>query len=292
MQRERRDKEWTAQSRARVNNIARLKKEVEAREAAIRENDIRERERKVTEDQGVWGYLVSFLSATPKKTEQEKHKEHQERLFRRAREATALRLATNALQQAEGEHHGILFEQNQTRAKEGRAKEEKLREEKLKEQRKEAARWKETYNKWAKEQEEVKKAKEAASRKSQEEISRKEKQRAKERKERDLRQELLSKLTAQNAQTEVSPQSTDQTGYPNQRQTQGSNPPPSQRAKASQTFAGAARNTACRHKMFWPKIEGSHQCSICHQSFYKWILQCPGCNTMACASCRKSLRGS
>ncbi|OCL03808.1 DnaJ-domain-containing protein [Glonium stellatum] len=50
-------------------------------------------------------------------------------------------------------------------------------------------------------------------------------------------------------------------------------------------------SSACRHEMFWPKLNGSHTCQNCHGIQRRFAFQCPGCNMIACAGCRQSLRG-
>ena len=52
-----------------------------------------------------------------------------------------------------------------------------------------------------------------------------------------------------------------------------------------------ATKSVCRHDRFWPKIEGRQLCSKCHAVQGRFAFQCPGCRMIACASCRRSLRG-
>lgn len=51
------------------------------------------------------------------------------------------------------------------------------------------------------------------------------------------------------------------------------------------------QNTLCRHDAFWPKMLGSHVCSNCHSVQRQFAFQCPGCKMIACANCRRVLRG-
>jgi len=62
-------------------------------------------------------------------------------------------------------------------------------------------------------------------------------------------------------------------------------------ASNSSYLAFASDKSTCRHDAFWPKLQGSHLCSNCHTIQRRFAFQCPGCRMIACASCRKSLRG-
>ena len=48
---------------------------------------------------------------------------------------------------------------------------------------------------------------------------------------------------------------------------------------------------SCRHKAFWPKIEGATRCQNCNTVQKRFAFECPGCNMIACAACRQTLRG-
>ena len=60
---------------------------------------------------------------------------------------------------------------------------------------------------------------------------------------------------------------------------------------SSFSAASGSRKGTCRHDKFWPKVEGKHLCSNCHTVQRRFAFQCPGCNIIACASCRQNLRG-
>ncbi len=64
-------------------------------------------------------------------------------------------------------------------------------------------------------------------------------------------------------------------------------------APPSHSSSGATGSTksTCRHDRFWPKVEGMHRCSSCHDIQRRFAFQCPGCRMIACASCRQALRG-
>ena len=55
--------------------------------------------------------------------------------------------------------------------------------------------------------------------------------------------------------------------------------------------AKPATKSTCRHGRFWPKIEGAWRCSNCCAMQRRFAFECPGCKIVACASCRRILRG-
>lgn len=55
--------------------------------------------------------------------------------------------------------------------------------------------------------------------------------------------------------------------------------------------SGRATQSPCRHAGWWPKVEGRQLCGRCDTFQNRFLLQCPGCKMVACASCQKSLRG-
>ena len=59
----------------------------------------------------------------------------------------------------------------------------------------------------------------------------------------------------------------------------------------SRASAPNKTSSVCRHEMFWPKLNGSHTCQNCHGIQRRFAFQCPGCNIIACASCRQTMRG-
>ncbi|MCJ1286320.1 hypothetical protein MMC26_005665 [Xylographa opegraphella] len=59
--------------------------------------------------------------------------------------------------------------------------------------------------------------------------------------------------------------------------------------KAEQKKPKSSKSSACAHSGFWPKVYGRNQCSVCTQFFNSFILQCPTCSFLACASCKKGM---
>jgi len=268
----------------------RLWAEVVAVEEALREMQLKERERQAQDgsDKGLFGYLSSFWSAKPAKTEEEKRKETLEQMQRQTSQSIKLQRSKIQLQQAEQDHRDTLKEQVRVRF------EESLREQSAKAQREQEAR-----NRRAREQEEAARAREAAFNKAQDEARQRQQnkdrrnreQQENERRERDLRQELLDRLAKQNARcSEPSENQSRFTSAAAPKTANNNTFPHSRRSTTQHTPSSGARANACRHKKFWPKVEGRHKCSSCLKTFSLYVLQCPDCNVMACAPCRRSLR--
>ena len=63
------------------------------------------------------------------------------------------------------------------------------------------------------------------------------------------------------------------------------------KARNTNHRSGRATQSTCRHDGWWPKVEGRQLCGKCDTFQNRFLLQCPGCKMVACASCQKSLRG-
>ena len=61
--------------------------------------------------------------------------------------------------------------------------------------------------------------------------------------------------------------------------------------KARNHWSGRATQNTCSHAGWWPKVEGRQLCGKCDTFQNRFLLQCPSCKMVACASCQKSLRG-
>jgi hypothetical protein len=51
-----------------------------------------------------------------------------------------------------------------------------------------------------------------------------------------------------------------------------------------------SKRSSCRHRRFWTRVSGRYTCRTCHQLQYRFVFKCPGCDILACASCRDSLK--
>ena len=63
------------------------------------------------------------------------------------------------------------------------------------------------------------------------------------------------------------------------------------KAQGSSPRGFASSQNLCRHKAFWPKIQGASLCQNCNRMQRQFGFKCPDCNLIACATCRQSLKG-
>ncbi|CAI7570097.1 unnamed protein product [Penicillium glandicola] len=61
-------------------------------------------------------------------------------------------------------------------------------------------------------------------------------------------------------------------------------------AQAQSQTQKSAKPAACQHKAWWNRVEGRFQCSSCTEETRRFAFKCPGCEKVACASCRDILR--
>ncbi|CAF9923184.1 MAG: hypothetical protein ALECFALPRED_002319 [Alectoria fallacina] len=297
---EKRAREWAAQCQARLSSIRSLNQDVWVFEAAIKEMDRKEQERVAQEKQaqGWLSYLTNPWAAKPVET---KEREQRERLQQRASASIKLERARTQKTQAEQDHARILAVQQQTREREAKEREERQREESIKAQR-------ERNEKWKREQDAAR-AREEASRKAEEsQREAREREAAQEmadqrireteRRERDLRQRLFEKFAKQSTESRI-PQQQQQQQQQNQKPPinpttprSGNSTPQTPRRQNRRPAPQTGSTGVCRHREFWPKVQGRNRCSVCFKTFNGFVLQCPECKILACASCKKGLRGS
>ena len=69
---------------------------------------------------------------------------------------------------------------------------------------------------------------------------------------------------------------------------------PQEENVAPKTKSGQERDHAggvsCNHQRYWSKRDGGNECAHCHMMQKKFLYECPGCNTFACASCMRTLK--
>jgi hypothetical protein len=65
---------------------------------------------------------------------------------------------------------------------------------------------------------------------------------------------------------------------------------PATTSNSSHRASNSTKKDTCQHEAFWPKLEGSHLCSQCCVVQRRFAFRCPGCQMIACANCRQSLR--
>ena len=260
--------------------------------------------RKEKERNGWWAYLRSPIYGQVKETDEQKqerdNKRHQRNAVKRIKESdlaekeARLRNLQDALR---GVDSRIAVEKRKV-ADEKRRVEEEERARKLKveqeardrarrEERERMAKWqreqdelaakrareaRERMAKWQKEQAEqaAKKAREAqAAREAWEAQAREQAAAAAEERRRDverLQKELKTRAEAIRRTEEAAKEA----------------------KKAPKHRSG---RSTCRHAGWWPKVEGRQLCGECDTFQNRFLLQCPGCQMVACASCQKNLRG-
>ena len=318
---EKRDRQWEAEAIARVDAISRLKGVALAVDSAIRDLDLQEQleEAEGVKSQGWFGNFfnwgVSAAQVAEEKMKRQRRYQHQRTVLRDRLLATK-----KSFWQAEKAHEELLAGQRKTRAEEARIKEERLREEKTKAQRERDAKPRNEAAERAAQQEAVRRrqqkakeeeaatarkvARETAEKMAAQEAANRRREET-ERRERDLREELHKKLNLDSqappndssprrsppANVNASPASTSAPLHPNQQHTgRATTQPRKQQNSGSKPKSEAARK-ACSHRQFWPKVQGRYECSVCLETFPSFILQCPQCQIMACASCRRQIRG-
>ncbi|OOQ84278.1 hypothetical protein PEBR_33990 [Penicillium brasilianum] len=62
------------------------------------------------------------------------------------------------------------------------------------------------------------------------------------------------------------------------------------RAQAQERTQHTSQRVVCEHKAWWMKVEGRFRCSRCLTETRRFAFKCPGCDKIACASCRESLK--
>ena len=238
--------------------------------------------RKERERNGWWAYLTSPIYGKVKETDEQKQERDNKRLQRNAAKTikesdlavkeAKLQKLQDALRDVNGR---IAVEKKKVEDEKRRVEaEERARKIKIEQEARDRA-MREFWERMAKLQREqdeqaAKKAREAQAAREAREAQERERQ-AQEREETHRQMELLRRKRAEAIQKrEEAAKKTRE--VPNHR---------SERATQS----------TCRHHGWWPKVEGRQLCGRCNTFQHRFLLQCPGCNIMACASCSKSLRG-
>ena len=122
-----------------------------------------------------------------------------------------------------------------------------------------------------------------------------------ERRERDQREVIHRKIRNQSGTTgDSSPRQSDATTHDRPIPSMGShgqrnahrNTHPRKQQRSRSTTQPEPATRMCLHKNFWPKVQGRHECNVCLVTFPNFILQCPHCQLMACASCKRQTKAS
>ena len=291
---EKQAREWAAQCQARLSNIRSLDQNVWFFEATIRELDRKEQER-VAQEKQAQGWLSYLTNPWAAKSVETKEREQRERLQQRASASIKLERARTQKIQAEQDHARILAAQQQAREREAQEREERLREERIKAQREQNEKWKREQDAARAREEASRKAEESQRQAREKEAAQeamKQRIRETERRERDLRQRLFENLTKQDTEGKMPHQNQKSpTDSPTPRSGNSTSQTPRRQNRRPAAQTGSTR--VCRHREFWLKVQGRNECSVCFKTFNGFVLQCPGCKILACASCKKGLlRGS
>lgn len=62
------------------------------------------------------------------------------------------------------------------------------------------------------------------------------------------------------------------------------------RAQAQERTQHTSQTVVCEHRAWWMKVEGRFRCSRCLTETRRFAFKCPGCDKIACASCREILK--
>ena len=237
--------------------------------------------RKEKERNGWWAYLTSPIYGKVKEMDEQKQERDNKRLQRNAAKTikesdvaakeAKLQQLQNALRDVNGR---IAAEKNKVEDEKRRVEaEERARKMKIEEEERYRA-MRDTREMMVRRRREhaeeaAKKAREAQAAREAWEAQERERE-AQEREETRRQMEILRKRAEAIRKREEAAKNTRE--VPNHR-------------------SGRATQSTCRHHGWWPKVEGRQLCGRCNTFQHRFLLQCPGCNIMACASCSKSLRG-
>lgn len=307
---------------ARNAAMCKLRVEIKAFEDNLRALDEAERELIGIQKQAS-GWLAFFIAPFAEaETGERKAQKREEILQQRTRASVKIGFAKEQLKRQEAEHQRILnairqaeLEEQFQKSKEENARREREREMEAK-KREESMKRAEAARKEAEKQARARAAENEA--------------RDKERRERDLRQALHAKLAKEKAeaeeaakrqQSQTRPPANTSTpkvrvpkasrnahthstqSYPDdfeyvhihqtrsRAQTRANHHTESHTQSHTHSHTAQTAPGSCRHTKFWPKVMGSFQCSVCSTHYHAWILQCPDCSKLACASCQKQIRG-
>jgi hypothetical protein len=173
-----------------------------------------------------------------------------------------------------------------------KARKERLAKEKAEEARQqELARQQAEQNKTAQEaaerfrQEQAKRARESAERDRKERAGWEARWKAAQEAAENARQEQVKQEAAESArQEQVRKQAADA------RKSRQHAPTATDRERTRRSTHRSKNPGNCGHRFWWNKVEGHHVCAHCTRPLFKFAEQCPGCDTIACVSCRYMLK--
>ena len=259
--------------------------------------------RKEKERNGWWAYLKSPIYGQAKETDEQKQERENKRLQRNAAKRIKgsdlaekeARLKT--LQEAlRGVDRRIAIEKEKVADEKRRLEEEEKRARKLKmEQEARDRRMREERErmaKWQKEQDEqaAKRAREARERMAKWQKEQEE-QAAKRAREAQAAREAWEAQARERAAAAAEEKGRREANTRAEAMRRAQEETTKKAKKAPSHRSGPTTQSTCHHAGWWPKVEGRQLCGKCDTFQNRFLLQCPGCKMVACASCQKSLRG-
>ena len=257
----------------------------------ILQEEIEEAEKEQASQTGWWAYMTSFMS--PKEKSQRRSELERRRLDRRAAQA----IKEKRLEQQTSELSGLEAKLRHVNEEIRKVQEQKDKEEMASwmEARKRAA-MAQAAEEFRKAQEEsrayeaVRKAQAEAEaallKKRQEEMKNKAAQEERTREEFAFSRARYGRWAEPGEKREREAESKKRA----EKQEHARHKP--EMAGTRQTRTVPTASTTCEHRVWWNQVDGAHCCSRCATTTTKFAFKCPGCKTVACASCRIVLRGT
>jgi len=280
-----------SQHKARTENLARLRLEIRRIEAALEGLDCTEREMLEKEKQARswYSYFTSPWAQTQPDSEGVKAKKRLDIVQQRTSKGIKLSRTRAELKGREQDHARIVASERQQDAREQALREREAFEERAKQRSREKEEQRQRAEAVRKEAERKSRERDAAENRMRQDMKEREEAARKQQEESELRHKLCQKLAAREKQERAQFRADDYAhDFTFSKPTADFS---TSRKASTRTRKKAQAATACRHKKFWPKVEGGRNCSVCNQYYHLWLLQCPDCDKLACGSCRREICG-
>ncbi|KAI1774479.1 hypothetical protein F4818DRAFT_84515 [Hypoxylon cercidicola] len=260
----------------------------------------KEAEKDIVEESGWWGYFSSMMPGSEKQREEKLRERERRGLDRIAakrikervleRETVKVSLLELILKGTQDEIRKITLEINKWKEEQAAA----WRREAQRQQEQAAARRREEQRQQEQQAEarrrEAQQQKEQAAARQQEEQRKQQEQAAARRREAQRQQEEFTRRERVRRKEEEAEAARRISEWEERRRREREE----ESARLFEKHRRAQREreelATCNHRGWWKKIDGPHLCSNCSTKTNRFALQCPKCNKVACASCRKSLQ--
>lgn len=261
------------------------------RDLRVLQDEGTQAEREKASRNGWWTYMASFVATSAQETQEQKLERERREVDRRAaqtikermfeRQDSKVKSSEASLQSIKDEIAKIEMsiwmkkcEEEQVRMRQAQMEEqEKIRQAQMRAAQAAQEVRRANEERIRREYQESIRAAEAARTRRQEEMKREEQERI--RKESELKR-------ASQAREGASAKKREEQAELRAKRAQGS-------SNNSSPFT--ATSSACNHRAFWAQIEGAQRCSRCTITTTKFAFECPGCRKVACADCRRIIRG-